>query len=224
VTTVVLCGSLGSSSAMWDAQLPALSAHDLVLVDHPGHGGAPLADVWGVADLARRVPGERFSLVGLSLGGAVGMWLALHEPERIEKLVLVSTSARFGDPAMWEERAATVRADGLEAIVDTVLARWFTPSFRDVERFREMFLSTDPEGYARCCEAIARWDVTGELTRVAAPVLVIAGAEDPSTPPEQLRAIAAEIPDSRLEVIERARHLVNVEFDAQFNALLEAFL
>jgi len=136
----------------------------------------------------------------------------------------VSTSARFGDPAMWEERAATVRADGLEAIVDTVLARWFTPSFRDVERFREMFLSTDPEGYARCCEAIARWDVTGELTRVAAPVLVIAGAEDPSTPPEQLRAIAAEIPDSRLEVIERARHLVNVEFDAQFNALLEAFL
>src|SRR5205807_1921319 len=73
VTTVVLCGSLGSSSAMWDAQLPALSAHDLVLVDHPGHGGAPLADVWGVADLARRVPGERFSLVGLSLGGAVGM-------------------------------------------------------------------------------------------------------------------------------------------------------
>ena len=224
MTTVVLCGSLGSSSAMWDAQLPALSAHDLVLVDHPGHGGAPLADVWGVADLARRVPGERFSLVGLSLGGAVGMWLALHEPERIEKLVLVSTSARFGDPAMWEERAATVRADGLEAIVDTVLARWFTPSFRDVERFREMFLSTDPEGYARCCEAIARWDVTGELTRVAAPVLVIAGAEDPSTPPEQLRAIAAEIPDSRLEVIERARHLVNVEFDAQFNALLEAFL
>jgi len=224
VTTVVLCGSLGSSSAMWDAQLPALSAHDLVLVDHPGHGGAPLADVWDVADLARRVPGERFSLVGLSLGGAVGMWLALHEPERIEKLVLVSTSARFGDPAMWEERAATVRADGLEAIVDTVLARWFTPSFRDVERFREMFLSNDPEGYARCCEAIARWDVTGQLTRVAAPALVIAGAEDPSTPPEELRAIAAEIPDSRFELVGGARHLGNVEFDAQFDALLEAFL
>jgi 3-oxoadipate enol-lactonase len=224
VSTVVLSGSLGSTSAMWEAQLPALSAHDVVRVDHPGHGVAPLADVSDIADLGRRIPGERFSFVGLSLGGAVGMWLALHEPERVEKLVLVSTAARFGDPQPWRERAATVRADGLEAIVDAVLARWFTPSFPETARFRQMFISTDPEGYARCCDAIARWDVTGKLVRISAPTLVIGGGEDPSTPPEQLRAIAEEIPGSRLELIEGARHLVNIEFDEQFNALLEAFL
>jgi 3-oxoadipate enol-lactonase/4-carboxymuconolactone decarboxylase len=224
VTTVVLSGSLGSSSAMWDAQVLALSGHDVVRIDHPGHGGSPLADVSDVADLARRVPGERFSFVGLSLGGAVGMWLALHEPDRLDKLVLASTAARFGDPQQWRERAATVRGHGLEAIVDSVLARWFTPSFRESARFRDMFLSTDPEGYARCCEAIAHWDVTGQLARISVPTLVIAGTEDPSTPPDQLRAIAAEIPGSQLELVDGARHLVNVEFDAQFNALLRDFL
>ena len=106
----------------------------------------------------------------------------------------------------------------------TVLARWFTPSFPDVRRYREMFLSTDPEGYARSCDAIARWDVTGELGRVAAPTLAIAGADDPSTPPANLELIAAEIPGSRLEVIAGARHLTNVEFADRFNDLLAGFL
>jgi 3-oxoadipate enol-lactonase len=224
MTTVVLCGSLGSSADMWDRQLPALTGHSVVRLDHPGHGGAALAHVSEIADLARRVPGERFSFVGLSLGGAVGMWLALHEPERVEKLVLASTAARFGDPEQWLERAETVRTEGLEAIVDAVLARWFTPSFAETAHFREMFLSTDPEGYARCCDAIARWDVTGKLTRVSAPTLVIAATDDPSTPPDQLRAIAAEIPGSQLELIDGARHLANVEFHEQFNALLDDFV
>jgi pimeloyl-ACP methyl ester carboxylesterase len=161
--TVVLCGSLGSTSAMWDLQLPALDGRRVVRVEHPGHGGAAVTDAQSVGDLATRVVDEAgddtFSFVGLSLGGAVGMRVALDAPDRVEKLVLCCTAARFGEPEGWHERAGTVREHGLAAIADAVLARWFTAGFDDVDRFRAMFLSVDPEGYARCCEALVRWDV-----------------------------------------------------------------
>jgi 3-oxoadipate enol-lactonase len=217
MSTVVLCGSLGSAAAMWDAQLPALerAGLDVVRVEHPGHGGAPVEAVADVADLARRVlaqvDAERFSFVGLSLGGAVGMRLALDAPERIERLALLCTSASFAPPEQWRERAALVRGEGLEPIVDAVLARWFTPAFPDVRRFREMFLATEPEGYARCCDALARWDARDELDRIGAPTLCVAGADDPSAPPAELELIASRIPGARLEVVPGARHLASVE-------------
>jgi 3-oxoadipate enol-lactonase len=226
--TVVLCGSLGSTSAMWDSQLPVLHGRRVVKVDHPGHGGAPVTSVQAVDDLAARVleaaGTDSFSFVGLSLGGAIGMRLALDSPDRVEKLVLACTSARFGEPESWLERAATVREHGLEAIADAVLARWFTPGFEDAARFRELLLSVDPEGYARCCEALARWNVTRDLERIAAPTLVISAAEDPSTPPAMGEALAAGIPGARFEVLANAAHLANVEQADHFNKLLEAHL
>jgi 3-oxoadipate enol-lactonase len=225
--TVVLCGSLGSTSAMWDPQLPALESRRVVKVEHPGHGGAPVTDARTVADLAARVleqaEDDTFSFVGLSLGGAIGMRLALDAPERVERLVLACTAPRFGEPEAWDERAATVREHGLEAIADAVLARWFTDAFDD-EEYRAMFLSVDPEGYARCCEALARWDVRDELAGVAAPTLVIAAADDPSTPPALVETVAAAIPGARFATIANAAHLANVERSADFNRLLEEHL
>lgn len=224
--TVVLSGSLGSSTAMWSRQVQALegAGFRVVGVEHPGHGGTPLGEVRDVGDLARHVleqlDAERFSLVGLSLGGAIAMRLALDLPERVERLVLACTSARFGEPKMWLDRAALVRAEGVAAVVDAVLARWFTPRFGDVRGYREMFVATDREGYARCCEALATWDVRGRLGPIEAPTLAIAAADDPSTPPEDLRRVAAEIPRARLEVIPNARHLPNVERPDQFNRLV----
>jgi 3-oxoadipate enol-lactonase len=224
VKTVVLSGSLGSTSAMWEPQLPALRDFEVVRVEHPGHGGAPLVDVRDVGDLARRVleqvDAERFSFVGLSLGGAVGMRLALDAPDRIEAIALVCTSPRFGPPEMWAERTALVRAEGLEAVVDAVLERWFTPSFPDVRRYREMFLTTDAEGYARCCEALARWDVREEIAAIAAPTLVVSGADDPSAPPEHGDLLASRIPGARHEILQNARHLANVERAGEVNRLL----
>ena len=228
MSTVVLCGSLGAPSSMWEPQVGALGGHDVVLVDHPGHGGAPVAPVADVRDLVARVlaatDAPRFSFVGLSLGGAIGMQLALDAPKRLERLVLCCTSSRFGEPAQWHERAALVRSQGLETIVDAVMDRWFTPAFPHVRRFREMFLSTDPEGYARCCEALARTDVGGDVGRIGAPTLCIAGAGDPTSSPDEMRALAGAIPGARCEVVDGARHLASAERPDEVNRLLREFL
>ena len=225
--TVVLCGSLGLSAEVWERQAAVLEGRETIFVEHPGHGGAPVTDVHQIGDLAAHVlqaVDDSFTFVGLSLGGAVGMRLALDVPERVERLVLACTSRCFGEPVQWIERAATVRRQGLEVIVDAVLERWFTPSFADRARYRRRFLATDREGYARCCDALATWDVRGTLGAIRSPTLVIAGADDPSAPPEESALIAGEIPGARLEVIAGARHLTPVEFADAFNPLVEEFL
>jgi 3-oxoadipate enol-lactonase len=230
--TVVLAGSLGSTLEMWDAQVPALAARFRVLrYDHPGHDGSDLLCVRSVEGLAQEVVSlldelglDSVSFCGLSLGGAVGMRLALDAPERLDRLVLCSTSMRFATPEFWEERSRVVREAGVEAIADAVLERWFTPEFEDVRRYRQMLVSTPAEGYARCCDALREWDVRGKLGDIGMPTLVVAGSDDPSTPLADLEAIAGEITGSELIVIDRARHLANVEQADEFNAAVLAFL
>jgi 3-oxoadipate enol-lactonase len=229
---VVLSGSLGSSLAMWDLQIPALGDRFRVLrYDHPGHGRSPLSEDRTVEALAAQLLGllddlgfAQVSFCGLSLGGAVGMRVALDAPDRIERLVLCSTSARFSTQEFWDRRATDVRSGGVEAVADEVLDRWFTPGFPDVRRYRDMLVSTPAEGYARCCEAVRDWDVRGALDAVQAPTLAIAGVNDPSTPPDELKAIAAEIPSSSLIILDDSRHLVNVEQADAFNQALLAHL
>ena len=229
----VLAGSLGSTLAMWEPQFERLRDHALVVrYDHPGHGASSISEFAGVGGMAAQLLRlldalelARVTLVGLSLGGAVAMRLALDAPERLERLVLASTSARFGEPEAWRERAAAVREHGVAAVADAVLGRWFTADFFDthphvVQRFREMLVSTPAEGYARCCDALAEWDVREEIRTIRVPTLVVAAAEDPSTPPQHLELIADRIPGARLHVIERAAHLANVERPDEFTNLL----
>jgi 3-oxoadipate enol-lactonase len=225
---VVLAGSLGSTLEMWDEQVPVLTERfHVVRYDHPGHGDSPLVELRGIDTLAAGVLElldelgvGRVSWCGLSLGGAVGMRLALDAPERIDRLALLSTSARFGPPETWQERADRVRAEGIEALAGAVEERWFTPAFGDVSRYRAMFVTTSAEGYARCCEAVRDWDVREEVGRVRAPTLVVSGADDPSTPPEHGALLAERIPGARHVVLPHAAHLVNVERAAEVNALL----
>jgi 3-oxoadipate enol-lactonase len=228
VSTVVFSGSVGATSAMWDAQAGALADFDVVRVEHPGHGGEPMEEVRDVRELALRVldlvGAERFSFVGLSLGGAVGMHVALEAPGRLDRLVLAATSARFGTPETWDARIALVRSGGMDAVADAVLPRWFTPAFGDVQRFRAMFVSTPEQVYVRYCEILREHDLRGRLGEIRTPTLAIAAAEDPTSPPEHLEAIAAEIPRARLVVIPRAAHLVNAERSDEFNDELLAHL
>ena len=153
------------------------------------------------------------------------MWLALYAPERIDRLVLACTSARFGLRENWLKRAATVRAEGMEAIADAVLALWFTPQTQRerpdvVQAYRAMMVSADPEGYAGCCEALGDWDPGDALTAIRAPVLVLAGSDDPAAPPAQAEAIRDRIPGARLTVLPGAGHIANVEQPEAFGGLL----
>lgn len=229
---LVLPCSLGTSRELWD---PALldSEHRVLRVELRGHGGSPAPPgPYTVAELARDVLElldelglERFALCGLSLGGMVAMWLAVHVPERLERLVLACTSARMQAPDAYAERAATVRRDGIEPVADAILSRWFSgltgPETR--ARFREILLGTAPEGYAGCCEALARWDFRDELARVSVPTLVIAGESDEATPKADTDLLAARIPGARLVVLPGAAHLANVERPRDFaDAVLEA--
>ncbi|HWS81887.1 MAG TPA: 3-oxoadipate enol-lactonase [Rubrobacter sp.] len=221
---LVLSNSLGTTLAMWDEQGPELSKRfRLVRYDHRGHGASPVPPgPYRIEDLARDVlvfldrhEVERFSFCGLSIGGMVGMWLAGEAPERVERLVLCCTAARF-PPDTFDVRARTVRADGIDAIADTVVDRWFTPAFREGQPeiagwARRMLVETPAEGYAGCCEAVRDTDLRDTLGTISSPTLVIAGADDLAAPPEGAKSIRDSIPEARLEVIPDAAHLASIE-------------
>ena len=232
---LVLGGSLGTKLAMWQPQLPALSERLRVIrYDHRGHGGSPVepgpytidelgGDVLAILD---RLELGRVSYCGLSLGGMVGMWLAINAPARIERLVLICTSAYLPPAEGWTQRAATVREAGSpEAVAQAVIARWFTDAFARarpdvVARHRAMIADTSAEGYAGCCEAIAVMDLRPRLPRIVAPTLVIGAQQDPSTPPEHARTIAAGIPGTRLAILDPAAHLSSVDRSAEVTQLI----
>jgi len=223
--TVVLSNSLGSTPAMWDPQFPALAERSRVVrYDHRGHGRSPvppgpyeLSDLGAdVIELLDRLGLERVQWCGLSLGGMVGMWMAINAPERIDRLVLCCTSARLGPPDMWADRAATVRAQGVDAVADAGIERWLSPAFMQREpevaaRIRAMLAATPAEGYAACCGVIERMDQVPQLGEIRAPTLVIAAEDDPATPPEHGELIAAAVPGARLEIVKDARHLATIE-------------
>ena len=224
---VVLANSIGTTTELWDRQVGPLAERFRVLrYDHRGHGGSPVPpgpysidDIGGdLLALLDRLQLERVSVCGVSLGGMTAMWLAARAPERVERIVLCCTSAHLPPRSNWTDRAATVRAEGMEAIVDASMDRWFSPGFRSwsrevVERTAATLSATPAEGYAGCCEAIADLDLRDELPAIRAPTLVIAGGDDPSTPPDHARVIRDAIPDSRALVIPGVRHLANVERD-----------
>jgi 3-oxoadipate enol-lactonase/4-carboxymuconolactone decarboxylase len=232
---VVLANSLGTTLRMWDEQASALNDRfRLLRYDHRGHGGSPVSPgPYTIEDLGRdvlalldRLEIEHVSFCGLSLGGMVGMWLASEVPERFERLVLCCTSAHLGPLAdTYATRAATVRIHGLGAIAEAVVERWFTPAFRAsqpdlVEWATRMLLDSPAEGYAGCCEAVRDMDLSGRLGDIRAPTLVIAGADDPATPPDHAELIRDSIPGARLVVIPQAAHLANVEQPGAFTRAL----
>ena len=234
---LVLSNSIGSTSAMWDPQMPVLSERfRVVRYETRGHAGAPvpagpytIADLGGdVVALLDRLGVERAHVVGLSLGGMTGMWLAANAPERVDRLVAMCTSAMLAEEHDWPARAKLVREQGTGAVAQASIERWFTPGFvaanpDTVARLRATLADTPPEGYAGCCDAIAGMDLLDAIESVAAPTLVIAGRQDPATPPPHAERIAERIPGARLELVDAA-HLANIELADDVTALTLAHL
>ncbi|EPW2943786.1 alpha/beta fold hydrolase [Pseudomonas aeruginosa] len=223
---LALSNSIGTTLHMWDAQLPALTRHFRVLrYDARGHGASSvppgpytLARLGeDVLELLDALEVRRAHFLGLSLGGIVGQWLALHAPQRIERLVLANTSAWLGPAAQWDERIAA-----------GFLGNWFPPALLEraepvVERFRAMLMATNRHGLAGSFAAVRDTDLRAQLARIERPTLVIAGAYDTVTAASHGELIAASIAGARLVTLP-AVHLSNVEFPQAFEGAVLSFL
>jgi 3-oxoadipate enol-lactonase len=241
---LVLGNSLGTSRAVWDPQVPALAARfRLLRYELPGHGGpvpgaarepAPAvpAGPYSIGELGSsvlalldRYGAGRVHYAGISIGGMIGLWLAAHAPARIGALALCCTSAHLPPVSGWLARAEQVRAAGTASVTAQSLGRWFTEPFvrsapATVAAHAAALEATDPEGYAGCCTAIAAMDLRQDLRSITAPTLVIAGSEDPATPPAHGALIASQIRGARLLVIRGAAHLANVQAPGPVTAAL----
>ena len=235
---IVLSHSIGTDHAMWAPQVPDLTQYFQVLrYDSRGHGASdcPGGD-YSVEQLGRDALAlvdalkiSQFAFCGLSMGGAVGQWLALNAPQRLTHLVLANTAPRFGTPEHWNNRIQSVRQGGMLAILDMALGRFFSQESRDrsdpeVSNIRSVLLGTVPEGYAGCCAALRDFDSTGELGRVITPTLVIVGDKDVSTPLSGNGDILVRGIHVAKLIRLPAAHLSNLEAPRSFASGLLAFL
>ena len=237
---VTLSHSLAAHGAMWEPQLPALTARYRVLnYDTRGHGGtdAP-AGAYSLEQLAedarallRALGIARTHWVGLSMGGMIGQTLALGAPELFLSLSLCDTSSRIPAEArpLWQERIKTAETQGMEPLVEPTIGRWFTAPFREarqdvVDKVRAMIRGTNPRGYAGCCHAISALDLTDRLSAIKLPTLIVVGEEDQGTPVAASRAIHGQIAGAELQIIKSASHLSNLEQPEAFTAALTSFL
>jgi 3-oxoadipate enol-lactonase/4-carboxymuconolactone decarboxylase len=222
---LLLIGSIGSNLDIWEPILPELRSRLRVIrYDARGHGRSAVPPgPYSIELLAQdalalldRYDVRRASLCGTSIGGMVAMWLAAHRPERVDKLALLCTSAYLAPASTWHERAALVRAQGTAAVAKAGVGRWFTPAFAArhpeiIAQCERMVAATPAEGYAACCDAIAAWDGRADLPKITASTWVLAGADDPSTPPSHAYLLGAHIPGARVEVLPSAAHLALTE-------------
>jgi 3-oxoadipate enol-lactonase len=204
--------------------------------DTRGHGESPAPDgPYSIDDLADdvvalldEVGAERAHVVGLSLGGMTGLRLAAREPGRVDRLAVLCTSAK-PEPGPFLERAVAVRAGGTAPLAPAIAARWLTPGFAAANpdllaRLEAMIAGADDRGYAACCEVVANLDLRADLARIAAPTLVVSGADDVALPPEHQRAIAEGIEGAEWLTVEPGAHLANLEQPEQIAAALLAHL
>jgi 3-oxoadipate enol-lactonase len=237
---VVLSHSLACSMMMWAPQLELLEAHFQVLrYDTRGHGDSsapqgPYTLEQLVDDAIGLLDGldiERVLWVGLSMGGMIGQGIALNHSDRLESLVLADTASIIPDEAqpVWQERIDSVRNQGMQAVAESTLERWFTPNYLkrnppEIEQIRRQILATPVDGYIGCSEAIRRLNYLEQLSAIQTPTLIMVGADDPGTPVAASEAMHARIEGSNLVVIPEAAHLSNIEQKEVFNSSLMAHL
>lgn len=234
---LIFSNSLGTQYSMWQPQIDYFKDHYYVVCyDTRGHGqsSAPQGpyqldqlgeDVIAVLD---HLHIEKANFCGISMGGLIGQWLAIHHPDRFEHIVIANTAAKIGQEQAWLDRANTVREQGLEPIANTAASRWFTADFiqnqpETVKQLSQNLALGSTEGYASCCEALAKADLRAELKQISVPVLIIAGQLDPVTTIADGLSMQNEIANSQLFEI-NASHISNIEQADAFNQTLNYFI
>lgn len=234
---LMFSNSLGTTLEMWSAQAQALGEHFAILrYDTRGHGGSVVTPgPYRMAELADDVISiidvlelPQVSFCGLSMGGMIGLWLGMHAPSRISRLVIANSAPQIAPAQLWNDRISTVRQNGMSAIADGVAQRWFSADFirrepDTVDAIKRMIVDTPLEGYVSCCAAVRDFDVRDGMGKIALPVMVIAGDADPATPPQLTQQISQAITASRFESLPAA-HLSNIECRDAFNRVLADFL
>lgn len=237
---VTMSHSLAATLDMWGPQMaPLTETYRVIRYDTRGHGGTeapegPYSLEMLATDVRRMLAAlgvERTHWVGLSMGGMIGQTLALTHPELFRSLSLCDTASRIPAEAAstWNERIGIAGSDGMAALVDSTIDRWFTPPFRDarsdvVDPIREMIRTTPPAGFIGCCHAIRDLDLTDRLSAIEIPTLIVVGEDDPGTPVAASEAIHEQIASSELVVLKSAAHLSNLEQPDAFNDALLSFL
>jgi 3-oxoadipate enol-lactonase / 4-carboxymuconolactone decarboxylase len=235
---LILSHSIGTDHSMWDPQVSELLPYFQVLrYDTRGHGASDApAGEYSVEQLGRDVlvlvdtlKVREFAFCGLSLGGAVGQWLAIHAGDRLSHLILANSSPRFGTPQNWQARIDAVRSGGMASIADLVLQRFFSPeslaaTHPSVANIRSVVLGTDLAGYVGCCAALRDFDFNGSLSQIKTPTLVIAGDKDVPTPWEGNSEILARDIAGARSIRLPAAHLANLESPRAFLAAIFSFL
>ena len=234
---LVFSNSLGTNYGMWQQQFNALKDQFFVVCyDTRGHGASSTPQGpyslqqlgEDVIHLLDHLKIQRAAFCGISMGGLTGQWLAIYYPERFSHVVVCNTAAKIGQEQAWLDRAALVRSQGLQSIADSAASRWFTVPFIQSNAATVATLSNDlgagsPEGYASCCEALAKADVREQLKTITVPVLIVAGRQDPVTTVADAEFMLSQIPNSQLVEID-ASHISNVEQPTAFNQNLMNFL
>jgi len=229
--------SLGADFSMWDFQAAEFQKSFRILrYDTRGHGKSSVTPgPYSIAQLGKDVLGlldalhlQQIHFCGLSMGGMIGMWLAVNAPERLGKLMLCNTGAKIGTAEVWRARIEAVRTGGMKAIAPGVMERWFTPAFRAknsalVARVQKTLEETDSDGYIACCAAVRDFDFRDQLGAISVRTLVVSGAHDPSTPSADGKFLSQHIRGAKYAE-PNAAHLSNMEDGDRFNQEVGAFL
>ncbi|MFM8865173.1 MAG: 3-oxoadipate enol-lactonase [Limnohabitans sp.] len=237
---ITLSHSLACNLSAWDAQAELLKKDFRVLrFDTRGHGlsSAP-AGPYTLEELAADVAGlfrhlgiTQTHWLGLSMGGMIGQTFALAYPSVFQSLILSDTTSRRPPQAaaMWGERIRMAQAQGMQGVLESTLARWFTPAYRQTHpqvmaRIGKGILETPVEGFCGCCHAISKVDLLDRLHEIRCPTLIMVGEHDHGTPPEMSRLMHERMAGSEFVVIPDAGHIASIEQEALFNAAILKFL